>query len=51
MLFLQTLADFFGLLYIMMDHPLYFVKVGFLKSWSPEFTKKWDFYTDLMWLL
>ena len=51
MMFFQTLADLFGLLYLLMDHPLYFVKVGFVKSWAPEFTKKWDWYTDLMWVI
>ena len=51
MIFLQTLADFFGAIYLLMDHPLYFVKVGFIKSWSAEFLKKWDWLTDVMWCI
>lgn len=51
LMFFTTLADLFGLLYVLMDHPMYFVKVGFLKSWSPEKAARWDKYTDLMWFL
>ena len=50
MIFFQTLGDFFGFVYLLMDHPLFFVKVGFAK-WSKDKTNKWDWYTDLMWFL
>jgi hypothetical protein len=36
MIFFQTIADIFGSLYNLFDHPLYFCKTGFVKSWSPE---------------
>lgn len=34
-----------------MDHPLYFAKVGFIKSWSPAQVSKWDYWTDFMWFV
>ena len=34
MIFFATLADIFGSLYFLFDHPLYFTKTGFVKSWS-----------------
>ena len=49
MIFFQTLGDLFGLLYLLLDHPLYFVKVGFIKGWSKAKLSTWDWYTDLMW--
>jgi len=51
MMFFQTLADFFGLLYLLMDHPLYFVKVGLIKNWTKAQLQRWDWCTDLMWFL
>ena len=51
MIFFQTMADIFGILYNLMDHPLYFIKVGFIKSWTPAQISKWDWYTDLMWFI
>ena len=32
----KTLADFCDIVYLLLDHPMYFVKTGFLKNWSPE---------------
>ena len=51
MMFLQTLSDLFGFVYLLLDHPMYFVKIGFIKSWTPEYLKKWDWWTDFMWLI
>ena len=33
---LATIADIGGALYFLLDHPLYFTKIGFIKSWSEE---------------
>jgi len=35
-LILATIADIGGAFYFLLDHPLYFTKIGFVKSWSVE---------------
>lgn len=47
---LATLADIFGMLYLLMDHPLFFAKVGLLK-WKPTEISTWDYWTDFMWFI
>jgi galactose mutarotase-like enzyme len=31
----QTLSDIFDILFNLGDHPMYFIRTGFMKSWSP----------------
>jgi hypothetical protein len=34
MIFYQTLNDILNVFYLLTDHPLYFIKVGFIKNWT-----------------
>ena len=51
MIFVQTLADIFGSLYFLFDHPLYFTNTGFLKTWSPELKDRIGWWSEFWWLL
>ena len=51
MLFAQTMADVFGMLYFLFDHPLYFTNTGFIKSWSEEDKKRCGWWSEFWWLL
>ena len=50
MMFFQTIADIFGIIYLAMDHPLYFVKTGFITTWNKSYIAWWDRIADMMWL-
>ena len=49
-MFFQTIADIFGIIYLAMDHPLYFVKTGFITTWSKSYIAWWDRMADMTWL-
>jgi hypothetical protein len=51
MIFFATLADIFGSLYFLFDHPLYFTKTGFVKSVSPALQDRISWYSEFWWLL
>jgi len=51
MIFFQTMADIFGSLYFIFDHPLYFAKTGFVKSWSPALQDRISWWSEFWWLL
>lgn len=51
MIFIQTLADIFGALYFIFDHPLYFTKTGFLRGWSKELQDRIGWWSEVWWLL
>ena len=51
MLFFQTLNDILNILYVLTDHPLYLVKVGFIKNWAPAKVKALSWWSDFIWFV
>ncbi len=48
MVFTKTLSNILLILYYMLDHPLYFAKIGFYKM-DPAFLSRLDWWADFMW--
>ena len=50
MIFFQTMADIFGALYFLFDHPMYFHKIG-LVTFPPELATRISWWSEFWWLL
>ena len=51
MIFFQTLADLFYILYLSTDHPQFFANIGFIKHWSQQRRDFLGWLTELWWFL
>ena len=51
MIICKNIADIFRALYFLLDHSLYFTRIGIIKSWAPKRLERLAWWSSFFWLL